>query len=276
MKTSFQADAEGEFLRSHRVRHIPRRYDDNPLETTTFTFLQYYRKEFKCILDVLISQFWDKMQPTLDATAPIAHALQVPLHEPSPEMIQKLAEIFPSDVDPCVLEAELEVFRNIVDHKEQLKNGSTNNVVQYAHEKRKALPLTWKAYQLMLTAPILVFKDERTFSQLKFVKSVHGSTMGNKRLDNLMLLNCEKDLTDGLDMYHVLSQWYSLVFPFFSTETCNFFFEQRCKLVRCSYKRRHFENTKLLAGNDHMIDIFTDEDMENILLYIFSILLSTI
>ena len=32
----------------------------------------------------------------------------------------------------------------------------------------------------------------------------------------------------------------------------------------CSYKHRHFENTKLLAGNDHVIDIFTSEDMENI------------
>ena len=39
-----------------------------------------------------------------------------------------------------------------------------------------------------LTAPILVSKDERTFGHLKFVKSVYRSTMGNKRLDNLMLL----------------------------------------------------------------------------------------
>ncbi len=34
--------------------------------------------------------------------------------------------------------------------------------------------------------------------------------------------------------------------------------------------------TKLLAGNNHAIDIFTSEDMENISLCIFSILLSTI
>ena len=209
VKTSFQVDAEGEFTRSHRVRRIPRRYDDNPLETTAFTFHQYYRKEFKCVLDVPISQFRDKMQPTLDATAPIAHALQVPLHEPSPEMTQKLTEMFPSDVDPDVLEAELEVFRNIVDRKEELKNGSTNSIVQFAYGQRKALPLTWKACQLMLTAPISVSKDERTFSHLKFVKNVYRSTMGDKRLDNLMLLNCEKDLTDDLDMYHVLNQWAS-------------------------------------------------------------------
>ena len=34
--------------------------------------------------------------------------------------------------------------------------------------------------------------------------------------------------------------------------------------------------TKLLAGNDNVIDIFTREDMENISLCIFSILLSTL
>jgi hypothetical protein len=117
--------------------------------------------------------------------------------------------MFPNDVDADVLEAELEVFKNIVDNKEELKNGSMNNIVQFAYEQRKTLPLTWKAYQLMLTAPISVAKDERTFSHLKFVKSVYRSTMGHKRLDNLMLLNCEKDLTDGLDMYQVVNQWAS-------------------------------------------------------------------
>ncbi len=34
--------------------------------------------------------------------------------------------------------------------------------------------------------------------------------------------------------------------------------------------------TKLSVGNDHVIDIFTSEDMENNSLCIFSILLSTI
>ncbi|CAB4026294.1 zinc finger MYM-type 1-like [Paramuricea clavata] len=125
------------------------------------------------------------------------------------EIIQKLAEMFPNEVDADVLEAELEVFRNIIDHKEELKNGSMNNIVQFAYEQRKTLPLTWKAYQLMLTAPISVAKDERTFSHLKFVKSVYRSTMVDKRLDNLILLNCEKDLTDGLDMYQVVNQWAS-------------------------------------------------------------------
>ena len=46
--------------------------------------------------------------------------------------------------------------------------------------------------------------------------------------------------------------------------------------VCCSYRRRHFESTKLFMGNDHVIDIFTSEDKENSSIRIFSILLSTI
>ena len=36
------------------------------------------------------------------------------------------------------------------------------------------------------------------------------------------------------------------------------------------YKHYHFKNTKLLPTNDHVIDILTSEDMENILLCTFS------
>ena len=64
--------------------------------------------------------------------------------KPSPEIIQKLTEMFPNDVDADVLEAELEVFRNIADHKEELRNRSMSNIVQFAYELRKTLPLTWK------------------------------------------------------------------------------------------------------------------------------------
>ena len=43
-------------------------------------------------------------------------------------------------------------------------------------------------------------------------------------------------------------------------------------MVRCSYRHRHyFENTKSLAGNDRAFDIFTSEDMENILPYYYII-----
>ncbi len=55
------------------------------------------------------------------------------------------------------------------------------------------------------------------------------------------------------------------------TKACRFFLSTKMKIGS-----RLLQKSPLLAGNDHVIDIFTSEDMENISLCIFSILLSTI
>ena len=63
----------------------------------------------------------------------------------------------------------------------------------------------------------------------------------------------------------------------FATITCCFFLSTKMKIgSRLLHAKVAILKTKLLAGNDHVIDIFTSEDMENISLCIFSILLSTI
>ena len=48
--------------------------------------------------------------------------------------------------------------------------------------------------QFVTTAGVSVATNERKFSQLKFVKTILRSTMGDERLDCLMLLASEKDL----------------------------------------------------------------------------------
>jgi hypothetical protein len=51
-----------------------------------------------------------------------------------------------------------------------------------------------------------------------------------------------------------------------------FFLEQRQKWVRRSQANVAILKTNFLAGNGHVIDIFTSEDMENISLRIFRFL----
>ena len=114
--------------------------------------------------------------------------------------------MFPCEVNDEVLTAELELFNGLIANAVGVIH-SVSDAAHLAHQHRRTLPLTWKAYRLLLTAPITVAKDERTFSHLKFVKSVYRSTMGDKRLDDLLLLNCEKDLTDNIDLADILEQW---------------------------------------------------------------------
>ena len=58
-----------------------------------------------------------------------------------------------------------------------------------------------------MTAPITVAKDERTFSRLKLVKNYLLATMTDDRLNSLMLMSCEKDLTDAIDFNSVANYW---------------------------------------------------------------------
>ena len=76
-----------------------------------------------------------------------------------------------------------------------------------------------------------------------------------------LLLDYVKMFGKKLTQAYVPSHFYYVWAIFFHTSQSRY---TKVKLVRCSYKHRLFENTKLLAGNDHVIDIFTSEDMENI------------
>ena len=64
--------------------------------------------------------------------------------------------------------------------------------------------------QFVTTAGVSVATNERKFSQLKFVKTILRSTMGDERLDCLMLLASEKDLTDKIDLSTIVSSWANL------------------------------------------------------------------
>ncbi len=80
----------------------------------------------------------------------------------------------------------------------------------FAEERKYIFPLTNKAYRLLLTAPVTVAKDERTFSRLKLIKTHLRTTMSDERLGALIVMSCEKDLTDNVNLENVASQWTEL------------------------------------------------------------------
>ena len=61
--------------------------------------------------------------------------------------------------------------------------------------------------KILVTLPNGSTKCERTFSKLKFVKNNLRSTMGQKRLNSLMLINVERDLTKVLDYEQVINSF---------------------------------------------------------------------
>ena len=120
------------------------------------------------------------------------------------EQIEKLCHMYPIDLPhPLLLLAESEMFIPYL-HKHAKRDSISDSDITYRYAADLALhrshiglfPFQAKAYRLLLTAAPAVCKDERSFSKLKFVKSRCRNSMGNKRLESLMLLACEKDLTE--------------------------------------------------------------------------------
>ena len=72
---------------------------------------------------------------------------------------------------------------------------------------QSAFPELYIVYKILMTLPIGSTKCERTFSKLKFVKNNLRSTMGQKRLNSLMLINVERDLTKVLDYEQVINSF---------------------------------------------------------------------
>ena len=72
---------------------------------------------------------------------------------------------------------------------------------------QSAFPELYTVFKILVTLPIGSIKCERTFSKLKFVKNNLRSTMGQKRLNSLMLVNVERDLTKVLDYEQVINSF---------------------------------------------------------------------
>ena len=71
-------------------------------------------------------------------------------------------------------------------------------------------PLANKAYRLALSAPVTVAKDERTFSKLKLAKTPCRSTINEERLEELLIMACEKDITDNINVIELATTWAAL------------------------------------------------------------------
>ena len=69
--------------------------------------------------------------------------------------------------------------------------------------QRGAFSEVFTVMKLLLVMPATNATSERSFSALRRVKTYLRSSMGQMRLNNLMVLHVHKDLTDGLDLNEV-------------------------------------------------------------------------
>jgi hypothetical protein len=172
---------------------------------------EFYRKEFALVLDTLLLQMQEKSEKIKSAFKPLLDGL-CPTQLPTYEQIEKLCQMYPIDLPhPLLLFAESEMFIPYL-HEHAKRDSISDSDITYRYAADLALdhrshiglfPFLAKAYRLLLTAASTVCKDERSFSKLKFVKSRCRNSMGNKTLDSLMPLACEKDLAEKVHLQNL-------------------------------------------------------------------------
>ena len=133
-----------------------------------------------------------------------------PLEVPSVDSITKLCELCPGDLpsDGNALKSELEIFiPGVHQEKEKDELETLEKVAELVHKQKSVFPLVNRAYKLALTTPVSVAKNERTFSRLKIVKNCLRTQYTDDRLDNLLMLYCEHDITLDLHVEVVVDKW---------------------------------------------------------------------
>ena len=93
--------------------------------------------------------------------------------------------------DPLAIGAELQVITELLPSD---IDKDYNKVVEVSKANKLSLPLANLITRLMLTAPVTVASNERSFSQLKFVKNKLRTSMSDARLTSLVLLAARETL----------------------------------------------------------------------------------
>ena len=204
-------DPQADFERHHRIRKPSRRLDDNPDTTAVMLLKDFYRKEFYSVLDTIISELTDVKTGIENTLAPIFDTLTFRKATEFDD-VQRLVEYFPKNARPDEhkLFAELEHFQIYIRDIESEEKRTFALFTKKAYEMRHILPLCYKAFCLALTAPVTVAQNERTFSKLRLVKNHMRTRMGKERLEKCMLMACEKDALESLDLERLVRSWKRL------------------------------------------------------------------
>ena len=219
---SVDVDGEEEFKKVHRKRKPPKKLDENPSTSAEFSLLSYYKKEINEVLDMMISVLTSKYDNLKVSFKSFSNVLDPTITEYETEnfteALKVLAESYPLEVnDTKSLVVELEVFQNyfseyVEQHCEvnQKTIRTAADIALKAEKEHNLFPYLSKVFRLFLTAPPSVCKSERSFSRLKLLKNYLRNRMKEKRLHYLMLLACEDDVTDGLDIQMIADKWKSM------------------------------------------------------------------
>ena len=107
--------------------------------------------------------------------------------------------------------SELNVFRELYKCKEGKATPTVSAIrcclLAITERQRQMVSSLCRLFQLLLIMPATNATSERSLSALRCIKTFLRSTMGQARLNHLMLLHYHQDRTDGLDLKKIANEY---------------------------------------------------------------------
>lgn len=125
-------------------------------------------------------------------------------------MIDSVCRHFRSDLDSRRLSFQLEMLRDLMGGKPAQVLGDVTNAFLSLGVASRIYSEVVKLSALLLVVPASSATAERSFSCLRRMKTYLRATMGQERLNNLLVMNIHQDILDNLDLKQVASDFVGL------------------------------------------------------------------
>lgn len=181
----------------------PVRYDANHQNGAHLTAEEESRKEFIDVIDLVITGIDSRFnQKGLSVYRDIEVMLT---GEASEKVVVDVCRLYGINVDD--MKGQLELLKgdasfqcnNIIDFLALFKNRLSVN--------RTLFPLVYQLLGLVLVLPATNATSERSFSALKRLKTAMRNSMGQERMNHLILLHVHKAKTDSLDAQKIIAEF---------------------------------------------------------------------
>ncbi len=123
---------------------------------------------------------------------------------------QIYVQFFPADIDEKELKSEVGPFKYLI--QETAKNLKSDSIylifTEFINMNLEVIyPNIYTLFRLFLILPPTSLSSERSFSNLKLIKTYLRSTMLQERLSNLAILSIEKELVKNIKFDDIIDQF---------------------------------------------------------------------
>ncbi|CAF3389309.1 unnamed protein product [Rotaria socialis] len=162
---------------------------------------EYYQITFQKLIIHMNDEFKDYLLVLTTNIKHFGHLSPKQINLFSREDANNICSVVSDIDDPDLLFHEFQLMKSKIIESDNIAN------VLITIRTPDVYPRAHKVLQYVLTIPISIASNERSFSKLKIVKNYFRTNMSDQRLFYLMFYAIEKDYLDELNLYDLAKDW---------------------------------------------------------------------